>query len=78
MFFIFIFLNAIASVFDSPRMYFWMNKDLSGIWTRNLWIDVPGLYQLSELARYWRFPYFVNIFVRGGASQKSFNHYTAL
>ena len=28
----------------------------------------------TELSSYWRSPYFVNIFVRGDASQKSFNH----
>ena len=43
----------------------------SGIWTCDLRIDVPALYQLSYLALYWQSPYFVNIFVRGGASQKS-------
>ena len=37
----------------------------SRIWTRDLRIDVPGLYQLSYLALHWRSPYFVNIFVRG-------------
>ena len=36
--------------------------------------DWRGLYQLSYLAIHWRSPYFVNIFVRGGASQKSWNH----
>ena len=47
-----------------------MNKDK---FTRaGLEPDVPGLYQLSYLALYWRSPYFVNIFVRG-ASQKSYN-----
>ena len=28
-------------------------------------LDVPGLYQPSYLALYWRSPYFVNIFVWG-------------
>ena len=36
--------------------------------------DWRGLYQLSYLAIHWRSPYFVNIFVRGGASQKLWNH----
>ena len=48
------------------------------MWTCNLRIDVPALYQLSQLhmhvALYWQSPYFVNIFVRGGASQKSWNY----
>ena len=35
---------------------------------------MPALYQWSKPALYWRSPYFVNIFVRGGASQKSWNH----
>ena len=51
-----------------------MNKDKftrAGLEPATSGLDVPGLYLLSCLALHWRSPYFVNIFVRGGASQKS-------
>ena len=41
----------------------------SGIWTNDLWIKMPALNRLSYQALCWRFPYCVNIFVRGASPE---------
>ena len=53
------------------------NFDWIGVWTRDLWFDVPVLYQLSYPTLCWRFPKLSTIFARGGVpvrSQKSRIH----
>ena len=54
------------SISDEQRKFDWI-----GVWTRDLWFDVPALCQLSYPALCWRSPKLSTIFARDGVPVRS-------